>query len=60
MALDEEGLTTVVLTAEDVRALNRVAAYLDGVLALSYNDTRQYAKDLFRIAGNPVPEHEAV
>ena len=40
----------------DVEILNKVAAYLDGVLAMSYDETKQYAMELFRIAGNPVNE----
>ncbi len=43
------------LTPDDVRAINRAAAYLDGVLAISYNEKRALAKQLFAIAGNPMP-----
>jgi len=42
-------------TPDEIRAINQAAAYLDGVLALSYNDKKQLALTLFQLAGNPMP-----
>jgi hypothetical protein len=44
------------MTSDDIHTINRAAAYIDGVLALSDVERAAIARELFQIAGNPIEE----